>query len=321
VRSLLTIILLGFIGLNLYGQEEADSTSYFTDYTEDLTLKIYSLLKVNSVELSTNDQRLMLKPNSPLSLGVSVNYKFVGLSAGIGLPSTAGSTDIYGKTERLDFQVGLSLKNLGFDSYLQKYKGFYNSNPDDFMDWNNQNFPKLPGMETLSLGASVYYVTQHGMFSNKAVLSRNQVQNVSKGSFLAGVFFNYDDVKSPEGFFPKELPDSIGSDFDLTGFRYIATGISLGYTYTWVISKSFFLNGTIIPGGGYKDIRVVDNKGISDIERHPHVQTQFRAVLGYEHKHFFAGFTGSTIIRNIEYKDYNIDLATEQIRFYVGKRF
>jgi len=28
-----------------------------------------------------------------------------------------------------------------------------------------------------------------------------------------------------------------------------------------------------------------------------------------------------TLIRNIQYKDYEINLATEQVRFFIGKRF
>ena len=44
-------------------------------------------------------------------------------------------------------------------------------------------------------------------------------------------------------------------------------------------------------------------------------------MLGYENKHFYAGLTGQALIRNIKYKDYDINLATEQLRFFIGKRF
>ena len=50
-------------------------------------------------------------------------------------------------------------------------------------------------------------------------------------------------------------------------------------------------------------------------------QLTIDGALGYENKHFYAGLTGMTLIRNIKYGEYEIDLATEQVRFLVGKRF
>ncbi|MCD4731998.1 MAG: DUF4421 domain-containing protein [Bacteroidales bacterium] len=44
-------------------------------------------------------------------------------------------------------------------------------------------------------------------------------------------------------------------------------------------------------------------------------------AFGYENKHFYAGLTGMTLIRNIKHKEYEINLVTEQVRFFVGKRF
>jgi len=95
----------------------------------------------------------------------------------------------------------------------------------------------------------------------------------------------------------------------------------LGYSYTWVISKSFFLNAEVTPGAGYKDIVVRTKDGESDVKRNAHAQVALRGSLGFESRHFYAGIIGSTLIRTIETKDYNIDLATGQLRIFVGKRF
>lgn len=299
-----------------------DSTNlYYTDYSEQFNFKLYTLFKLNTIEIKNNQDRLELNPNSPLGLGFSVNYKALGISLGIGLPQTQTNLSKYGKTSRVDFQVSFYLKNFGLDSYFQLYKGYYNSNPDDFIEWSKTAYPLLPEMRTISIGLSGYYVFNNEKYSNKAIISRTQVQHKSAGSLLLGVFLNYDEASSPDGFFPNELPDSIGSDFDLKGFMYFATGLTIGYTYTWVISKSFYLNGNIVPGVGYKDIRLVNNAGITEVERQAHAQLHLRAVLGYEHAFFYMGLTASTIIRNIEYNNYQLDIATEQIRLYIGKRF
>ena len=43
--------------------------------------------------------------------------------------------------------------------------------------------------------------------------------------------------------------------------------------------------------------------------------------MGYEFRSFYIGATGSVILRSFKYKDYEVDLGTEQFRFIIGKRF
>lgn len=294
---------------------------YYSDQSDLLALRLYLLIKFNTIDISVNNKHLILAPNSPLSIGVGFNFKGLGLALGIGLPRGAKSIHKYGSTSRLDIQMSIYSRLIGGDAYLQLYKGYYNNNPQDLMQWDKDYYPKIPDMNSISLGANVYYVFNHKKFSNKAAYSRTQIQQKSAGSVALGYFLNYDEVDSPKGFIPVEYPDTIGNDFDVKSFRYFATGFSVGYMYTWVISKSFFLNGSLIPGFGYKNIRLTDGAGESEIEQQPHVQLLMRGALGYENKHFYAGLTGMALIRNIQYKEYEINLATEQVRFFIGKRF
>lgn len=301
---------------------QSDSTEvYYTDQSDLLALKAYFLYKVNTLEIVNDKERLILAPNSPLGIGIGFNLKGIGLALGIGLPQSANNLKKYGSTSRFDMQMSIYAKRIGGDAYLQLYKGYYNVNPQDFVQWDKDYFPQIPDMHTISFGANAYYIVNHKRFSNKAAYSRTQIQQKSAGSVTLGYFLNYDEADLPKGVIPEEFPDSIGYDFDIRSFRYFATGISIGYMYTWVISSRFFINGSFIPGFGYKDIKLTDGKGESSVEKQPHIQLLLRGAIGYESRHFYAGLTGSTLIRNITYKDYDINLATEQIRFSIGKRF
>lgn len=324
------IILCLFVSAYLFVHSQQDSTAlqkgdsiqeYYSDKSDLLALKAYLLLKINTIEIINNNNRLILVPNSPLAIGVGFNYKGIGLALGIGLPHSAKNLHKYGNTTRFDVQMSIYSRLIGGDGYLQLYRGYYNANPENFIPWDKDFFPKIPDMRTISFGANIYYVLNHKKFSNKAAYSRTQIQQKSAGSVALGYFLNYDEVDSPNGFIPAEFPDTIGNDFNVKSFRYFATGLSVGYMYTWVISKSFFLNGSLIPGFGYKYIRLTDGEGESGVERHPHAQLLIRGAFGYENKHFYAGLTGMTLIRNIKYKEYEINLATEQVRFFIGKRF
>jgi len=318
-KTICIFLIILASGTRVYSQSDSIN-NYYSDLSDLLALKAYFLYKVNMFEIIYKPEEIVLIPNSPLGVGAGFNFKGLGLALGIGLPHSSKNLNKYGTTNRFDMQMSIYSKRIGGDAYFQLYKGYYNANPQDFITWENDYFPQIPDMKTISFGANIFYILNYKRFSNKAAYSRTQVQKKSAGSLLFGYFLNYDESDSPKGFIPQEFPDSIASEFDIRSFRYFATGFSVGYTYTWVISSNFFLNGAIVPGFGYKDIRMTTTEGQGGDEKNPHGQLLLRAAFGYESKYFYAGLTGSTLIRNITYKDYEINLATEQLRFFIGKR-
>ena len=319
--KILLILCIVSIQVNSVFSQTSVNNEYISDYSHLLALKTYLLIKANSVAIINNKDRITLVPNSPLGIGAGFNFKGIGLALGIGLPHSTESITKYGRTDRFDMQASLYSSHLGGDAYFQYYKGYYNANPGDFVNWDKEYLPQIPAMQTISFGANLYYVFNNKKFSNKAAYSRTQVQLKSAGSFVLGYFLNYDEVQSSNGFVPKEFPDSIAMDFDIRSFRYFATGISVGYMYTWVITDHFFFNGSFIPGVGYKDILLNTLEGEKDIERKPHAQLLLRGALGYETRYFYMGLSGLSLIRNIQYKDYDINIATGQLRIFIGKRF
>ena len=124
---ILCLILTCFLSVRLYSQAHEDTAGreniYYTDLSDLLHLRIYSLVKLNTLNISIDNEQLRLQPNGVISLGAGFNFKGFGLGLGIGIPSSQKSIDKYGKTRRFDFQVGIFSKRVGGDAYLQVYKG------------------------------------------------------------------------------------------------------------------------------------------------------------------------------------------------------
>jgi len=300
---------------------EKDTLAYFEDLSDLLNLKIYTLVKSNSVTVRLKDDEVVLKPNSPVSLGFGFNYKGLGLALGIGLPVSKDRKEKYGNTRRLDIQANLNTRRIVGLGYLQIYQGYYMANPGDFTEWNQSNYPTLPDMRTLSLGASAFYVFNHKKFSSKAAFTRTQIQRRSAGSLALGLYGYYDEVNSPEGLIPKEFADSIATDLDIRSYKYYSIGVQCGYMYTWVFAKGFFLHASAIPGVGYKNVQMNFTQESGDAEHQFDFQVFLRGAFGYEWKHLYLGITASTLIRNVEYKNYDLDMSTDSFRFFIGKRF
>lgn len=306
---------------SIYSEPEDSTNQYIEDLTDLLSLKLFTLTKSNALDIIYPEGRLILRPNGNTNLGFGFNYKSVGLSLSFGRPLSQSSIDKYGKTERFDVQVSYFGKRIGFDGFLQGYRGYYMANPNDFMDWDKSYNPQIPDLSVYSLGGNFFYMFNSKEFSYKAAYIRNEVQKKSAGSFSTGLFFYLDQVKSGNGFIPQEMPDSILSDFDLKEFDATSIGVSAGYQYTFVIGKKLFINLQLTPGIGYRRLSGTALDGNSGIVNKAAWQVYGRAALGYEFKHFYLGATASTILRSFDYKDYKVDLGTEQFRIMIGRRF
>ena len=157
---------------------------YYDDYSELLAVRIYTNTKWNTLEILREDQRLTLKPNSPTSLGAGFNYLDYGLALALGLPKTSDSKRRYGSTTRLDLQFNKYGEKIGIDGFAQLYKGYYNSNPYDFVEWQGDAFPQLPEMRVVSIGVNGFYLFNSERFSYKAAFVRNQVQLKSAAYYI-----------------------------------------------------------------------------------------------------------------------------------------
>ena len=309
----------------MYPQEKHDTVTtniYYDDLTHLLSLRLFTLTKFNTLEIINEPNgRIVLVPNGNTSLGLGFNYKFAGLALSFGLPQSPASITKYGQTQILDLQVSSFGRRIGFDGFLQGYRGYYMANPKDHMDWNESYFPQSPDLQILSFGAQAFYMFNSKEFSYKAAYQRTMVQKKSAGSFSTGIYFYQDKVTSDNGFVPQEITDSVWADFDLKEFSTFSIGITAGYQYTFVINGNFFISLQGTPGVGlrrFSGSTVSDNLGIVD-----QLAGQFlaKAALGYEFKHFYIGATASTIIRSFKYRNYLVDLGTEQFRVMIGKRF
>ena len=324
-RLLIVFVLISGWMISLYPQDlqPADTTdNYFEDLTHLLSLKLFTLTKSNTLEIiNPSEGRIILRPNGNTGLGVGFNYKFIGIALSFGLPQSQSSIEKYGQTSNFDIQVSSFGRRIGFDGFLQQYKGYYMANPQDFVDWDKPYYPQISDLSILSYGASAFYMFNSKQFSYKAAYIRNVVQKKSAGSFSAGIYFYQDIVKSDNGFVPQEVGDTIWSNFDLKEFNAASLGLSAGYQYTFVIKENFYISLQGTPGLGYRSLSGSALDGTVGIENQLAGQILAKAAIGYEFKHFYVGATASTILRSFKYRDYEVDLGTEQFRVMIGKRF
>ena len=322
-KYLLVFVLICSGSLSLIAQNSSDSTAYIIDYSDRLLLRIYTITKSNSLTINntTTGKSLVLEPNGQTNIGLGFNYKRFGLGLAFGFPKSAESNEKYGKTKRIDIQGSIYGDKIGGDGFFQLYEGYYNSNPNDFINWSNESFPQIPTMKILSLGISSFYLFNSEKYSYRAAFVRDGVQKRSAGSFLLGVFANFDEAKTDNGFIPQEFPDSTRAIIDLKEFASLAFGVTVGYAHNFIIEEKLIIGFAIIPGFGYQRIDIVHLNNETGVEDQPAGQLLTRLAAGYEFNKFYLGLTGSINFRNLDFNPYDFELATQQFRFIIGKRF
>jgi hypothetical protein len=269
-------------------------TTRIQDLSNQLSVWLYTINKVYKLDVSkiNTGKHLLLSPNEQANIGFGFNYKWMGMGIAFKPPWAKNDNDKYGKTDRIDFQLNIFTRSFGIDFSAQYYKGYYVSNPSNFTTWDRPDFPTLPNLETLSAELSGYYFFNNEKFSYRAAYVRNEIQKKGAGSFILGGYIRYDLATRPEGFVPESLPAEVRDTFSLHAFITGNYGISIGYTYTFVIWKKFFINLSLVPGFGVKRMTLYTNDGQSIIPKNGgSARFISRTAIGYEHKYFYLGLS------------------------------
>lgn len=331
-RYLLTAFLIIVI-TNLYSQE-SDSissvvkknkydTTRITDLSDKLNIYTGTYAKFYSIELNNSaiNKKLKLEPNGKTSLGLGFSYKWIGLGVNFSPSFINKDDEIYGKTKSFDTQLNIYTNTFGADAYFQYYKGFYLKNPDNFINWQNDAFPFCPDLESYSFGVSGYYFTNNKRFSYKAAFTRTQIQKKSAGSFIMGIYANVNMADAPNGLVPDELPDTLISYYNIEGYKTGSVGFSAGYTYTLVLFKRVFINGSLVPGLGIRNAEFWANDITNKQNTTLTGSLTTRIALGYEGKNIYAGIRLISIIDSYNYESVDISSSGGNVSLYFGKRF
>jgi hypothetical protein len=276
--------------------QSAVDSSYITTFPEALTVKVFMNNKFLYLEIenTTGDYSLNYEPNGNQTIGVGINYKWIGISIDYKILNRE-SNERYGETSYLDLQTTIIQRKGVFDLYLQKYQGFYLENSAAMLvGWDDPEAYQLrPDMRVFSTGVNYTHVFNPQHFSYIASFSQTEVQRRSAGSIILGTTVSYQRVNADSAFVPENLvyPDAFGTSTydDLKGF---STSARFGYAHTLVALHRFFVSVSLDLGMNYNYTRIYTADG-SDSHGglKANVSNTIRLATGYNDTKWFAGLT------------------------------
>lgn len=223
-------------------------TNYISNFGNEVAVRLVSVTKYNYFRIrdKINNTKLRYRPVRDVSLGVGVSYKWFSLDItfALGLSNNSEFED----TRSFDFQGSMFSSKQYISATLQYYKAYKLSGLSGVDVPMSDASQRREDIRTINFGLQYMYAFNYTRFSFKAPFVFNEVQRKSAGSPILGASFNLFVMNSDSSIVANELKDYFDPLLHMDDLNIMSAAISLGYMYTLVYKKHFFLTMSIIPG-------------------------------------------------------------------------
>jgi hypothetical protein len=250
-----------------------------------------------------------------MGVGATYNWATLNLAYGFGF---LNRDEAKGKTKYLDLQTHLYGRKLIIDAFGQFYSGFY-VRKDEIQEGASGYYLR-PDIKVRYLGASGQYLFNHKRFSYRASFLQSEWQKKSAGSLLAGIEFFLGRSKADSSIVPAVIRGQ-ANEIDLNQVDFFDIGPNIGYIYTFVFKKHFYITGqaTISLDYGIHTFRM-NGENVRSSTFSPN--SSFSFFTGYNSKTWALSFI--FVNKNISIasgEDQNVDFNTGNLRFNIVHRF
>jgi Domain of unknown function (DUF4421) len=333
-KNYVVLLFFFFYGLAIFAQEDTIkhqsklNSSYIRDYKKMLTVRSYLLYEGIGFQIKPSglSHSINYLPNIQSKVGVAAFYKWFGLGLAVNNPFTLPDNGNRGNSSIIDLRVNAYGKAIACEVSYQDYNGFYVSNSGRFISgWKpGDAFYQRPDMEIQAFSVQLYYLFNSSKHSIRAAYVQNEQQLKSSGALVLLPSFLYTDVKADSNLLPKEYLEDFEpeSKDNIIKGKFYNYGFSVGYSYTLVFCKNFYLNMSIIPGV-FLQSSDYSNAEASYDEMKVAILWLGRGAFGYSNRRFFAGAGGvfgyNSTPLPIGQTNFNFDM--NQFRVWAGWRF
>lgn len=267
-------------------------TTYRVNYFENIILKATLTSDVANLRMKSGrtGEEINLKPVAEHLIGLSFDYKWIALGISF-TPNFLLDNQHHDLNDSNSF--GLSLNFFYSDRWrqelkYQRYEGFISTNTIAL----NSNDEELLANTTLEIfGGSTYFIANRN-YSFRAHYAQTERQLKSAGSLIPKLSYSYGITK------PNIAEGSSTNEIDRIDNLDIR--VLVGYLYTFVHKKKWFVTAGIHPGIGYNNAQYNFMDGSPGHETFDSVYFAFDSelALGYNNYRWFFG-------AKFNYKNYN----------------
>jgi hypothetical protein len=289
-----------------------------------LSTRVYGVNKFNSFQFIDDEfvEQTTYRPNSNFNVGFGANYRGLGLNLGFTLPALNDDDDEFGETEYLNFSANMYLRKVTATAFFEYYNGYYVSSDNSLGRPDGDKALTIrPDVKFFVIGVSGVYVFNFDKVSFRASFTQDEWQKKSAGSFLAGGYADLTHVTSDSGLVKQSFVDQNQLP-QVTNFRSLDIGPTLGYMYNFVFKKHWFITLQLSTGFGYNRLYLHAGKSTQDrYSNNLNYRIQGRGAIGYNSRLFYVGITNTLDYNRIYVDPGHIGYDMGQFRINFVYRF
>jgi Domain of unknown function (DUF4421) len=227
-----------------YTDHSVHDTTFYEVYPGKVTTRFYFSQKYTSftVQAPGVTENLKFRPNTTLNMGIGATYHNFSLNLAYGFGFLNNDTE-KGETKYLDLQTHYYPGKWSIDFFGQFYKGYYLM-PKGYASNSPGNYYQRPDLDVTHVGLAAYRILNNKKFSYNAAIVQNEWQKKSAGSFLVGGEMYYTVIKGDSALVPRNIENGY-PQAGINKIGFFSFGPGLGYAYTLVVQKHFFITGSL----------------------------------------------------------------------------
>lgn len=296
MNRLFAIILVVFCYTNsIWAQKNKSDSTYYVKYKDKFIISIFQSYRNYEMGLSQQLVKDSLKKSelayvaeSNLVSGIELNYDKFNIS--IGWKNPSNSVKQKGDTKYRNFNFNIGGNRWILENSYRSYKGFYNKNTSRYDTTFSRTgiYDQNPRIMSEAYKTKFLFFTNSNKFSFKSGYSCNYHQLKSAFSFVLSGNIYYNRINSDSSFFPVPVRSYYDTHQSLNGLNVFAFSVYGGGSLNLVLWKHLFMNFTLIigPEEQWRNYHYLDTHR-SQTLFYTSVSGDFRASIGYNHKHFF----------------------------------
>jgi hypothetical protein len=304
---------------SIYAQQTPyhDST-YYTTYPRAITPRIYLSQKYGMFILpsSGNEKYLKYSRTSKLNMGIGATYRRFSLNVAYGF-NFLNPEDKKNKTTSLDLQLHMYRRKWIIDALAIHYKGFY-PNGSAFGNLNSNYY--RPDAKMNLFGLAAYRFTNGERFSYRAAMVQDEWQKKSAGSLLFGGQAYYGMMKADSAIVPKFVQNGF-AQAGINKINFFTVGPGIGYAYTLVVKKHFFVTGSLI-GSLNLNFSSEQKSNVQNSKVIVNPSALYKAAIGYNSNtwNISANWVGNALWIHSIFSPERYLLATGNYRIILAKK-
>ena len=256
VSKIFFTVILSFVFVFCNGQKL--DTNYVKKFNNKFVLGVYQNYNNHSFFISQDFQKdslyntnLHAMAESLINTGILFSNGKLYLALNLfGFLSNAPSR----KPEPRSLNFAFGLRNNGnlTEFGLNWFRGYYENNSSNFIPNfdKDSSFYSYNGLRSLQLFANHIHIYNKSRFSMNAAYKGGDIQKKSAYSFLHFFHVNYNNLISPDAIIPQAFRGSYERFGEMDKLNNFYLGAGIGGSGTWLITKDFFSNLTLMMGPG-----------------------------------------------------------------------